>query len=270
MKKDKKISRYLFYGIHNVKEGLINPIFWIAVILNIFIIYITQETDTSRQIDMLEAIQTAFMLGMASYYVPICVSLPGVTGFFDEKSSGAYRYKLLRNRKLFYVFKQVGKSMFSGAMVMLFSFVIYSLIMLLISLKSDVPVTFVGVQGFYGEGNIYAQLVEEGKGWLVYLMQGSWLMFYSMVWPAFGTAVSVFVKNRKVSLASPFLLMRLLNFVISDKVLFMNFEHLRLAGRVVNLPLGGYIYAVTYCLCLLFLCVVIVYMGLRIFLRKNG
>lgn len=129
----------------------------------------------------------------------------GVMGFFDEKASGAYRYKLLRNDRLIYVLKQVGKSMFSA-----------------------------------------------------------------MIWPAFGTAISVFVKNRKVALAFPFLLLRFWRFIIPDEAYFLETSNLELNGSVIKLPLGGYIYAVTYCLCVAFLCVVIVYTGLRILLRKNG
>lgn len=73
MGKGKKLGRCLFYAVHNVKEGLLNPVFWIAVILNTFVIYITQETDTSSSIDLLEGLQSAFQLGMASY-------LPAVNG----------------------------------------------------------------------------------------------------------------------------------------------------------------------------------------------
>lgn len=271
MKKKKKIGRYLYYGIHNVKEGMINPVFWVAVILNAFVIYSTQETDTGSRIDMLEGVQTAFIVGKASYYVPVCVSLPGVMAFFDEKSNGAYRYKLLRTRRLVYVFRQVSRSMISGAGVMLFSFIMYSMVMLLLSMGNGVPVIFSGIQDYYGENvNIYVRLMADGRGWLVYLMHGSWLMFYAMVWPAFGVAVSAFVKNRKFSLASPFLLKRLLVYMIADEAVVLNFENLRLTGGVENLPLAGYPYALIYCLCLLFFCVVIVYMGLRIFLRKNG
>lgn len=167
-------------------------------------------------VDLLEGLQTTYILGMTPYITPIVTSLLYVMKFYEEKSTGAYRIYVIRAGKMGYAVKKILESLLSGMFVMAGSLLLYTLFGILYAVWHGIPVVFMGIGDFYGEAGepiIYVRLLEQGKGGIVYLLHCLCLFLYGMTWPCIGTAVSVFMGNRRLALASTLLINRLMNYI---------------------------------------------------------
>ena len=60
--------------------------------------------------------------------------------------------------------------------------------------------------------------------------------------------MAVYIVNRRVAVLSPFLFKRFLEYLIPEKLFFMNPANLRMSAWVENLPYGGLWYGVLYLL----------------------
>ena len=246
--------------------------FLVAVILNAIFIYIGSDIMFMEHVELLVLLQESYIWNLTAYISPLLVCLPYVTRFYEEKESGYYRIKIMRQGKVGYAMKHVWQAMVSGAMVMLFSILLFTVIIYIYAACNGLTVSLSAGADEYGDQfmpSFYYNLVQQGKGWIVYVLHIISLMCYGMIWPCYGMIASLFVTNRRLAVVFPFLLKRLLEFM-PDALLFLSARRLRFEGIMAYMPLGGFLYAATYVLVAFLVTVLLVYLGMKLLMKRQG
>jgi hypothetical protein len=243
-----------------------------AVLLNVVFIYLGSEMMLSADLDILSTLQNSYILGLTPFVTPIFVCLPYVTEFYEEKRKGYYRFKVMRYGKLRYVMSHVGKAMLSGMAVMLLSFAVFEVFVWTYGIVRGEPMHFEGGTNFYGTEytpTVYYNLVMQGHGWIVHLINILFVTCYGMIWPCFGIVASVFVSNRRLAVIFPFLLKRLLEF-LPDKLSIFCPNRLLFNEDLARAPLGGTLYVAAYLMTVFLIAVLGTYIGLKRLLERQG
>ncbi len=251
-----------------------SSMFWIAVICESLFVFATSEVPMNLDINFLELIDNSFSWNIAAYITPILVSLPYVTKFFDEKASGNYIVRITRFGEYRYACHTAVRTMLSGMMVMFFSIIMFTLMICIYGWFHHYDMFFEG-GGLYGTDEyvtIYGWLLEQGMGWMIYIVHIIFLCFYGGVWACFGVLASVFVTNRRLAIVFPFLLKRLLEYIfdVSGSLYFLLPHGLTFPLSTSIKPLGGFLYLACYVLTVFIITVIGLYYGMRIYMGKRG
>lgn len=244
-------------------------LFGIAVILNAWLLF--YDSAAEEVCDLAVLLQTSFITGPSAYILPVLTALPSVMRWHEERTSGAYRSYVLRKGRRRYAFSKILEAAISGALVMILSLVLFTVFVYIYAAAHGMRVTYemYGMFGSEYDPTLYYRLIIGGKGRLVYLINCLFLVGYGMLWPCIGTAVSVFIRDKRLALASAFLAKRFLEFVTGAAPV-LRASNLLLSTYAQSMFLGGIPYAVCYVLVTLLLCTVIVYFGMEYVLAKNG
>ena len=154
--------------------------------------------------------------GSSTFIIPMACALPAALCYYEEKTSFAYRYKMIRKRRLSYAIHCVGKGMAEGALVIGTSMAILMLVFFVINVVQGNAISFMDESGVYGtvdDPTIYTNLFDHGCGAVVLLLNIFMMMLNGMLWPCFGILASAFIRNRKLLLVFPFLLYRIFAYI---------------------------------------------------------
>lgn len=263
------MKKYLEFFLFQIKQMIGNRIGLIAIICNIGVIFHEAGLMIIEKCDLLEGLQSAYVLGMTSYITPVLVSLPYVMKFHEETTTYAYRYQAVRAGKLQYVIRKTLEGISSSLLIMVLSLLGYTLVGFLHSRYYEIPLVFEGITNYYGNTNeiFYCRLLEQGKGWLVYFLHCLFLLCYGMIWPCIGMMVSLFAGNRLLALASPFLMKRLLEYICP---IAWNPAQLRMTGWLAKRAFGGSLYALCYLGVVALFCILALFFRMQWQYQQHG
>jgi len=232
-----------------LKQYILNlPTLLAAAILGILMIYSSEIRSFTGGFDILGGLQSAYILGLAAYLVPVIVCFPYTMRFSEEYRSGYRIYNELRVGRKRYIFYRLRDALISSGTVMLAGIAIYTVYACCYCKIHGLECLCSG-DGFFGNRNstpMYYEWIENGLGVLVYLVNILFLMAYGMFWSVVGTVISVFVTNRRAAVAAPFLFKRFLDYVIPESMFFLMPSNLRLSTWVAAQPVGGIWYGILY------------------------
>lgn len=272
MKLHNKFTEDLVYFL---RKYLFTYIFGIAVFLNAYFMFTNSEIFTignGEEFDLIAKLQVSFILNWSGYFTPVLVALPHVMRFHEEKSSGAYRFGLVRSGQLKYVFCKVRDAAVSGALVMACSLSLFVAAVSVYAFLHEGTVTLYHA-GMFGDEytpNFYYDLIIDGKGIVVFLINCMFLVGYSIYWSCIGTVVSFFIKNKRIALAGPFIFQRVFDYIIPRSMSYLHDGNLRLSSSSQAMHMGGIPYAISYVGTVFVLSVTILYFGMEVWLRRHG
>ena len=199
-------------------------------------------------VPILEGLQMSMILNQTAYFFPILVCLPCTMKMHEERCSGQMVFQLLRVERAKYVSIKLIQAIRSGARVVLGAVGVYLCYAIVLCLRFGKKMEFFSgiIGGDELHTNLYYMMIENGLGSVVFLINVIFLMLLAGFWNIFGVVISNFVLNRRIAIVSPFLFKRALEYIIPERLFFLNPAHLRMSGWVVELPLGGIGYSVCY------------------------
>ena len=112
-------------------------------------------------------------------------------------------------------------------------------------------------------------LVEQGKGGIMYILLNVSLLFYAMIWPCYGIVASVFVSNKRLAVVFPFLFKRVIGFM-PGAVAYLGGRRLMLESHMAYLPLGGFLYIAAFVTAAFLVAVLGVYLGMKALMKRQG
>ena len=272
--------------LHFFKKEFQKPVFWFAIFMNsVFLMWCSQMMPhwfpkiseiELQQPDLLWGISWSLSYDVYSMILPVIVSISSVLAFYDEIHEKAYRFKMIRVGKVRYVSTKIMETFLSGMLIMLLSFLVYTIVIYLYGFVYGLPVTCMQDDISFSPEDMYAQMLLSGRGWLVYGIKILFVSVYASTWAMFGTALVVFIANKRVAVVGPFILksfLQLVGYYIyfyagGSNVLILDKYQLQLGlpGRT----LGGVIDEALYLMVVWVICIVIVYVGMERIYRKQG
>lgn len=230
-----------------------------SVILAVFLCKDAEFGILFDYVDLIEGLWNSTNTGPFTLLIPVIVAWVAVLRFQNERDGG-YRYILLRTTRKRYARSLVLRAAFCGIYTIGLALLIYTCYGFLLAVITDRSLTFES-GGYFGNNGetIYYTWVEQGYGGLIYLLNCTMLTLYGAVWSCLGCLTVLFTRNRFVSVAFVFLLKRLSEFLLIDRITFMNPIHLRMDRYFIELYLGGLWYPPIYMTIFLAMCSFVAY-----------
>lgn len=247
-----------------IGESVNNKYLWISIgVLTLF--YWLDSGIMMADGYVFEMIHEINSLGSAQFIMPMACALPAALGYYEEKQTNNYRYKIIRKNRLSYAVRSVGKGMAAGGLVIAVSMALLLGAFFVISAAQGNAVSFMDDSGIYGtvdDPTIYTQLFEHGFGAVVLILNVLMMILHGMLWPCFGILASAFINNRKLLLVFPFLLYRLFAYIynVNEYLTPLSFD---MKLSIVYEPFGGFLRVGIYMLVVIYITVVALMMNMN-------
>lgn len=145
--------------------------------------------------------------------VPLLATVPVTFLLHDELNSGYIHFSIVRAGKGKYILTKMAAGLLSGMLMVLLAELLFTVVLFLLT---PGEINFLDQQEFLGKRPcFYLSLVNDGKGWIVYIIWTLLAGLYGAVFSAMAVAASAVARNKYVAAVVPFLI-----FLLVENVLF--------------------------------------------------
>lgn len=145
--------------------------------------------------------------------VPLLATVPVTFLLHDELNSGYIHFSLIRAGKGKYIMTKMVTGLLSGMFMVLVAELLFTIVLFILT---PGKINFLDQQEFLGSRPcFYLSLVNDGKGYIVYIIWTLLAGLYGAVFSAMAVAASAVAKNKYAATVVPFLI-----FLLVENVLF--------------------------------------------------